>query len=127
MATLRAAVRTAADKSVAMAENIEAPVLACNRGHDGVMLPLAADFHEMSASRSMNHVAAAHRGVKASASARGGASDAPVALLIALNFLCVSRATGLLTGLMRAAAAACGRIGCRIALLGQCDRRGGKR
>jgi hypothetical protein len=109
-------------------QNSEAPVLARNRGHDCVSLP--ADLHETSASRPMNEVAAAHRGVKSSATARGGASDASVTILIAQNLLCVSGAAGLLTGLMCATAAACGRIRCRVVLrgplLGECERRGSK-
>lgn len=93
-----------------------APVLARNRGYDGVMLPPVADSHEMPAARPMDHAAVAHRGVKASASTRCGAS-APVALLISQNLLIVGRAAGFLTGLVRSTAATRRRIGCRVALL----------
>lgn len=70
----------AASKST---QNIVAPVLASDRGYDDIMLPPVADSHEMPAARPMDHAAVPHRGVKPSAPARGGASGAPVALLIA--------------------------------------------
>jgi len=50
-----------------------------------------------------------------------------VTVLIAQNLLRVGRATGSLSGLMGSTAAAGGRIGCRIALLGECERGGRKR
>lgn len=51
----------------------------------------------------------------------------PVTLLITQNFLRVGGATGLLGGLMRSAAAACSRVACRTALLGESKRGGSKR
>jgi hypothetical protein len=63
------------------------------------------------------------------------AVDVPVALLIAQNLLRALRTTSLKTVLMRPTAATCSRIGCRvalpsgcrIALLGECERGGSKR
>jgi hypothetical protein len=50
-----------------------------------------------------------------------------VSLLIAYDLLRVGRATGFWSGLMRSTAAACSRVVLRVALLGDCERRGSKR
>ena len=108
----------------------KAPV--CYRGHnrwDGTLaVTSVADSHETSASRTVEKMTAAATII---------AVDVPVALLIALNLLRALHSTGPWSIAMRPGAAACRRIGsrvalitgcgCRGALLGECERGGSKR
>ena len=90
--------------------------------------PSVADSHETSASRTVEEMTAAATII---------AVDVPVALLIALNLLRALDRTGPWSIAMRPGAAACRRIGsrvalitgcgCRGALLGECERGGSKR